>query len=246
MLMTQHPTRDAATLAVCHGHRPQPYRFIHKALRRKMTGVLTQLAAADPHDDSERRDALDALEELLSVCEAHLTHENGHFHRPLAAAGSRAVLAFEDDHEDHVTQIRALRDAARSLEDSADTRSENLYALTLKFSRFVGENFEHMADEETLLTHALWSAFDDATILGFERGLTSTFTPEQSAYYLRWMARALNVAELADLLHGARREVPAEVFSLLCGIVREEVTDPRWSRIAQALELGPDGSARAA
>lgn len=246
MLMTQHPTRDAATQAVCHGHRPQPYRFIHKALRLKMTGVLTQLAAADPHDDTERRDALGALEELLSVCEAHLTHENGHFHRPLAAAGSRAVLAFEDDHEDHVAHIRALRDAARAVEDSADTRAEGFYALMLQFSRFVGENFEHMADEETLLTHALWSAFDDATILGFEHGLTSTFTPEQSAYYLRWMARALNAAELADLLHGARGDVPADVFGVLWGIVREEVTNARWSRIAIALDLDSDSEARAA
>ena len=240
MLMTQHPTRDAATLAVCHGQRPQPYRFIHKALRLKMTGVLSQLAAADPHDDTERRDALAALDELLAVCEAHLSHENAHFHRPLAAAGSRAVLPFEDDHESHVATIAALRAAARAVEDTPDVRAANLYALTLQFSRFVGENFEHMADEETLLTHALWSAFDDATILGFEHGLTSTFTPEESAYYLRWMARALSVPELADLLRGAQAGVPEPVFGMLCGIVRGEVRPERWTRIAGTLGLAQE------
>lgn len=246
MLMTEHPTRAAATLAVCHGQRPQPYRFIHKALRLKMMSVLTQMASADPLDDVERQAALDALEELLAVCESHLGHENDHFHAALRTHDARAVLPFEDDHEDHVSSIATLRRMADSVRDEPDDRQAGFYALYLQMTRFVGENLEHMADEETLLTHALWRAFDDQAILGIEHGLTSTFTPEQSAYYLRWMARGLSVPELVQLLEGARSAAPAPVFEQLCGIVRDEVARERWDRVAGALELDDAGRSAAA
>lgn len=242
MLMTEHPARDAATLAVCQGTRPQPYRFIHKALRLQMTGVLAQLAAADPHDDAERETALDGLEELLAVCESHLGHENDHFHAALSARDERAVLPFEDDHDDHVVRIASLRRMAAAVRDEPETRAGAFYALYLQVTRFVAENLEHMADEETLLTHAFWRAFDDQGILDIEHGLTSTFTPEKSAYYLRWMARSLSVPELVQLLDGAKSAAPAPVFEGLCGIVCEEISRPRWDRVAKALELDDAGA----
>lgn len=237
MLTTDHPARDEATAQVCRGRRLQPYRFIHKALRALMLRTLQQAGQLDAGDAADRRALVAAVEELLQVCTDHLTHENRFFHAPLRERAPRAVLPFDDDHQGHVAAIAALRSRTDRVAAGGAGARADAYALYLELSRFVADNLEHMADEETLLTRALWEHFDDAEIRALEDRLRATFTPQESAYYMRWMLRGLNHAELEILAGGAREGMPAPAFDDLCAMLREELPAPRWARLARVLGL---------
>jgi len=239
MLMTEPTDRDEATATVCHGDRLQPYRFIHKALRALMMRTLQQTATLDAGDAGERVALLAAVEELLQVCSDHLTHENNFFHAPLRERAPRAVMPFDDDHEGHVAAIAALRRRVDRVAAGGPAVRAEAYALFLELSRFVADNLEHMAEEETLLTRALWQHFSDAEILALEDRLRATFTPQESSYYLRWMVRGLNHAELAELVAGARAGMPPPVFDGLCTMLQAELPAGRWGRLARAMDLPP-------
>ena len=65
MLMTEPTSRDATTAAVAASPRPQPYRFIHKALRALMFRTLQQAATLDAARVDERAALQAAVNELL-------------------------------------------------------------------------------------------------------------------------------------------------------------------------------------
>jgi len=233
MLMTENPTLDETTAAVCHAGRVQPYRFIHKALRMLMFRTLQQAATLDAADTTDRAALVGAVEELLKVCSEHLGHENTFFHAALRERAPRAVLAFDDDHQGHELSIAALRTQLRRVAAGGAAVRGEAYALYLALTRFIGENLEHMADEETRLTHALWQHFGDAEIEAIEQRLLATFSPEKHAYYARWMARGLDDVELATLAGGAREAMPPEAFAGLFELLAAELPIPRQARPAQ-------------
>lgn len=239
MLMTETPSRDEATTTVCHGNRLQPYRCIHKALRRLMFDTLQQVATLDATDAAQRTTLVAAVDELLHVCSEHLGHENRFFHSALRERAPRAVLPFDDDHQGHELSITLLREQLARVSEGGATVRGAAYALYLTLTRFVGENLEHMADEETRLTQAFWQHFSDDEIEGIEHALRATFSPQKNAYYARWMARGLDDVELAALAAGAQAAMPPEVFEGLAGLLMAELPTPRQARLARALGLPP-------
>ena len=239
MLMTETPTLAETTTAVCHASRLQPYRFIHKALRMLMFRTLQQAATLDAADPTARATLVSAVDELLKVCSEHLGHENSFFHAALRERAPRAVLAFDDDHQGHELSMVALRTQLGRVAVGGQAVRGEAYALYLTLTRFIGENLEHMADEETRLTHAFWQHFSDAEIQAIEQRLLASFSPEKSAYYARWMARGLDDVELATLATGARETLPPEVFDGVIELLMAELPTTRQARLARALGLPP-------
>lgn len=241
--MNTHDTATDPLFAVCASRRDQPYRFIHKGLRVLLAQAQQQAGACDVQHADERAALVDTVEQALAVCSDHLAHENRFFHEPLRQRAPRAVLPFENDHLEHVEQIGALRLLLQRVRDAGPDGGALAYALYLKFSQFVGENLQHMADEETVLTQALWEHFGDAELAALEDALRAALSPQESVFYLQWMARGLNGSELAALLAGARAGAPVEVFAQLSGLVMAELPAPRRARLAAQLGLAADGVA---
>lgn len=239
MLMTETPTLYETTSAVCHAGRLQPYRFIHKALRMLMFRTLQQAATLDAADATDRAALVAAVDELLKVCSEHLGHENTFFHAALRERAPRAVLAFDDDHQGHELSIGALRTQLGRVAAGGTAVRGEAYALYLALTRFTGENLEHMADEETRLTHTFWQHFSDAEIEAIEQRLLATFSPEKSAYYARWMARGLDDVELATLAAGAREGMPPAAFGGVLELLMAELPPLRRARLARAMGLPP-------
>ncbi|MBX3611616.1 MAG: hemerythrin domain-containing protein [Hydrogenophaga sp.] len=235
MLMTPDNHQSENTQFVCHSARVQSYRFIHKALRALMFRTLQQVASLDADDAGERTTMVAQVEELLQVCSDHLDHENRFFHSALRERAPRAVMPFDDDHDDHVGTIAQLRHQLDQVAMGGSAAAQHAYALYLGLTRFVGENLEHMAEEETTLTRTLWQHFSDDEIHALEGRLQASFAPQESAYYLRWMARSLNHAELATLMQGARAGMPAAAFAELCDLVRDALPQNRWARLSRTL-----------
>lgn len=232
------PVLPPQTLAsVCASARVQPYRFIHKGLRVLMLHTLRNAGALDCSHAAERAQLVDEVERLLSVCADHLAHENRYFHEPLRERAPRAVRAFHDDHLDHLAAIDELRLLLQRVRDAESDAPALAYELYLSLSTFIGENLAHMAEEESTLTRALWEHFSDAEINALVAALEATLSPQEMGFYLGWMARGLNVAELAQLLGEARPAVPPAVFTEMTDTVRAALDTPRWARLAATLGI---------
>lgn len=226
-----------ALAAACAGTRLQPYRFIHKALRRELFAVLQAAGALDVTLWEERNRLVAEVERVLAVCADHLAHENQFLHEPLRARLPRTVVPFDDDHAEHLASIDALRLLLQRVRDAGDDAAALAYELYLRLSQFVGENLAHMAEEESTMTRALWAHFSDAEIAGFVDGIHATLSPEENAMFVRWMAHALNATEQAQLLGDLRAHAPAEVFEAMSALVRHEIGAARWMRLREALDL---------
>lgn len=239
MLMMTTPSSAEALEQVGSGRRIQPYRAIHKGLRQLMMRTLNLAATLDASLPDERDQLAAAVEELLRTCADHLEHENTYFHAPLRQRAERAVLAFEDDHQHHLASIEELHKRLAVVKLGTDDVRQHAYALYLELTRFVAENFEHMADEETQLTLALWQHFSDEEIEEFENRLRASLTPQENAYYLRWIAVGSDATELADMARQARASMPADAFEGVCALLSDVLPAPRWTRLARELGVPP-------
>lgn len=210
--------RPDAIAAAAATPRFAPYRYIHKGLRVLMFSTLQRAGALDASVAGDRAQIVGDVERLLATCADHLAHENQFFHEPLRKRAPRAVLPFHEDHLEHQDALDALGALLLRLRDGSEAQAPTLaYELFLRLSVFVGESLEHMAEEESALTLALWEHFSDEEILAMEAALQATLAPHELAFYLGWMAQGMNASETIALLAGARPHLPPEAFGQLAG-----------------------------
>jgi len=231
--------RDAIALAASSS-RFAPYRYIHKGLRVLMFSTLHRAGALDASRAEDRAQIVEDVERLLSTCADHLAHENQFFHEPLRQRAPRAVLPFHEDHLEQLDALHALGLLLARLRDAPATLAPALaYELFLRLSVFVGENLEHMAEEEGALTQALWEHFSDGEISAMESALQATLAPHETAFYMSWMAQGMNASEATTVLAGARPHMPAELFAQLAATVQAAMPARRWTVVARALGMPP-------
>lgn len=185
----------------CATARIQPYRFVHKALRREMFNMLHAAGSLDAANTVERETLVAEVERLLALCADHLAHENQFLHAPLREHLPRTVVPFDDDHAEHLASIDALRLLLQQVRDASDEAGALAYELYLRLTQFVGENLAHMAEEECTMTRALWAHFTDAEIAGFIEAIHATLSPQEIELFMQGLAQSLNASELAQL-HG--------------------------------------------
>ena len=235
------------TQTVAFTERQKPYRNIHKALRAAMTKTLTTVSQTDPYEPAERLAAAAAVDDLIHACANHLDHEMTFIHPVLRERGLETVHAFDDDHEsqkDVMVRIRSLAETARKATPAS--AREAFYQLYLELSAFIGHNFEHMAEEETLLTEALWRHFSDQEILEIEGRIVASLPPQEAAWSIEWMSKSLNHPELVELLSGMKAVMPPPVFEGVLGLVRGHVKPASAARLDRDLGLGEPEARRVA
>jgi hypothetical protein len=233
---------------ICATARLQPYRFIHKALRALMFQTLQTAGSLDVADPAQRQLLVAEVDRMLTVCEDHIAHENGFLHEPLRARSPRAVRPFENDHWDHLAGIETLRLLLQRVRDAQahEHAAALAYELYLRLSQFIGESLAHMAEEETTLTSILWNHFSDEELLGFIHALEATFSQDEKAFYLAWMARALSAPELAQVLQPPGTATPPEVFACQMATVKQALPASRWTELVARFGGPPDGHSLAA
>jgi len=212
------------------------YTIVHKGLRGFMTDVLNRWGRTDVSDDCERATAIQQLRALLGMCRGHLQHENDFVHTAIEKVRPGATQQLAGEHVDHIREIDALHAALDALEAAAvDQRPAIAQRLYRDLSRFVGENFVHMAVEETDNHRALIEAYTDGEILAIEHAIVSSLTPEESFAGLRWMIPQINASERAFLLGGMKRGAPPEAFKLVMDLAREALSQRDFYKLEKAL-----------
>lgn len=237
--MTETATRPEAATAV-KAPRLDLYVAIHKALRQFMAHTVGRLGALDLEEEEDFRAVLGEVQSLLDLMKAHLQHENDFIHTAIEARRAGGARHTADDHGLHQDAIANLEDEARALSVvRPEQRPAHALRLYRHLAEFVGENLVHMQVEETRNNEALWALYDDAELLALHDRLLAAVPPAEMALVLRWMAAALNPAELAALFGDMQRKAPAPVLEAMLDIARAQLSEKRWAQLARALGRPP-------
>lgn len=189
------------------GQRHNFYKPIHKGLRTVAHATVERAQRTDFSQPGEVAELFGAVEEAFAIFEGHAAKET-EFIAPVLRVCAPA-LAADSDGEHHEQELR-LRDLRRGLQAAARRGSPVLGdAFVVALSRFVGEMFLHMADEEERLMPALWAAFEDEALVRIHQALLASIPAPEKARVFEWMMPALSAPERAELLAGSRRTAPA-------------------------------------
>lgn len=216
------------------------YSGIHKALRQFMAHTLRQLGLMDVEDADDMAGALAGVEALLGALKSHLQHENDFLHTAIEARRPGSARHTADDHLLHQDAITNL---AEELAGLRSARPEHRATLALRLYRhlaeFVGENLVHMQVEETRNNEALWALYRDDELAALHDRLIASIPPDEMALTARWMAAALAPQELAGLCLDMQRKAPPPAFEALLDVMRTQLDEKRWAKLARALGRPP-------
>lgn len=216
------------------------YAGIHKALRAFITDTMARVGRCDWEDEDDARRALAQLTDLLAVCEVHVHDENVFVHPAIEARRPGVSGRVAGEHEHHLDEIRALRNAATTLGGLRGiARRQAAHALHLGLALFAAENFVHMNHEETVHNPALWEAYTDEELARIEAELVASIPPQAMGLVAPWMLRSLCHQERVALLTGMRQGAPAEAFEGMLELAAAELAPRDWAKLARALDLAP-------
>ncbi len=214
------------------------YMAIHKAMRACMNETLMTLGRMDVDDESEVAAALAQLRELLHLCSKHLQKENQFVHAAMEKRKPGSTADCASEHIEHECAIERLQHA-RGIVGAASGLQRRELALRLyrDVALFIAHNFEHMRYEDIEHNAVLWSAFSDAELIAIENALKASIPPQDMAIFARWLLCANDHAFRVGMLGGVRAHAPADVFEMLLGIARANLSERDWRKLAQSLEL---------
>jgi hypothetical protein len=209
------------------------YAPIHKALRLFMSDTLMALGRLDLDDPQDLEAGLAQLDALLDAAAHHLQHEDDVVHPALEARNSGASTRIAAEHREHLDAIATLRCAAAALRERPEAATA--HRLYRQLAAFVADNFEHMEVEETRHNQALWAAYTDAELQQIEGRILARIGPQEMAQWLRWLIRALNPAQRAQLVAGLPPDAQAPVLAS----ARSLLDDNAWAKLCRALGRAP-------
>lgn len=217
------------------------YAPIHKGLRNAMQASLLRLGQLDPSDPADVSEALEQLRDTLGWLENHLEIENGIIHPAIERrCESEGVARIRHDHEDHKREFEALKRAADALEQAATESGASQRAcarqLYLSWTKFVADNYLHMAVEETEMNALLWELFTDAELAQILGTILAGESPVQLQRALRYMMPAIDPRHRARMVGDVRRNVPPPVFVQLLSGMRSTLSARDYAKLAAALE----------
>jgi hypothetical protein len=192
------------------------YGPVHKGLRLAQTQMLVRLGACGGDDAAELATLLGDLIHLLHVAEHHLENEDRWVHTALEARAPGSTVRLAQDHEHHRQTFEEL-EVLIAEADVADLtqRARAMRQLYLRFSRFMADDFAHMAEEEQLILPILQSLFTDAELERIEDQILSGISPEALVSFGRLMIPAATRADRIALLSAIRANAPAEGFAAI-------------------------------
>jgi hypothetical protein len=210
-------------------NRHDPYGAVHKGIRAAHMRCLVAIGAVDLTRDAEIDRLVREIGEHLTMCHAHLQHEDTVLHTALDARRPGASAHAAEDHDDHLhsfAELKALLSRLAAAEP--DSRAAALAALYRRFGRFVADDLLHMEHEEHVLLPDLQAAFTDEELRELEGRIVAGIAPDHMVLFLDAMLGALPEADSAALLGAMRAGMPPAAYAALIRAVeaRRETRKP--------------------
>jgi len=212
------------------------YAPIHKGLRLALSRLTVRLGAVDAEDPAAVGEMMAALRAQLAISASHLRHEDLVIHEALRQFAPGAVEDLERDHAHHRQSFAELETLVAQVEATGD-RVASLRTLYLAFSRFVADDFAHMAHEETEVLPVLQALFTDAELMAMEHQILASIAPDMKAQTLALIFPALRPAERLAMALGARQSIPPEVFAGFCALAFAALAPADAEGLAEGLNM---------
>jgi hypothetical protein len=215
------------------------YGPVHKGLRLALTGLLTRLGAQDWMDAQSTTALLDALRAQLEISAAHLKHEEEHIHRLLDARLPEGAIRPRHQHEAHDASFADLALMIETIAAAPQAERPMLgRRLYLRFSTFVAEDFEHMAEEEQAVQPMLQALLTDAEMRAIEAGILAAIPPSRAQAFLTLMIPAMSRPERAAFLAGARAHARDDTaVAMIEGSAMASLPPADWHDLQKRLAL---------
>ncbi|MGE0324953.1 MAG: hemerythrin domain-containing protein, partial [Polyangiaceae bacterium] len=172
------------------------YSAPHKGLRLGLSELLCRLGNLNVKETCAVDAAAERIEELLDLIAGHIAHEEEFVHPAIRAKLPDLAARLEREHHHHAVASDALRNRAEQLVQAAPEERQALAnALYHEFSAFVGENLEHMLEEETEIQPALDLHYSADELRAIEAALVGSIPPGEMVRFLNLMLPAMNPSE---------------------------------------------------
>jgi hypothetical protein len=216
--------------------RHNVYALIHKALRLAMAETRPAVGRLDASDSQEVSDAIVRVRDLLRFCRMHVEAEETFVHPAIEARRPGVSARVAAEHVQHLASIASLERAVEGLARAPGAaRAAAAFALYSELGRFVGENFVHMHEEETVHNRALWEAYGDEELTALENRIKAHHTPEEMTFVLRWMLPAMTPAQRAGLFTSLRKVAPPPIVESVVALARAHVDASGFDKLSLAL-----------
>jgi len=181
------------------------YGPIHKGLRLAHCRLLIRLGAVDVLDRGALATVLADLRAQMILSAAHLDHEEREIHAALEQRVPGAARDLYADHEHHRASFVTIEMAIAAVEATEPSRRRPaVHRLYLAFTRFVGDDFAHMAEEEQTILPVLQDLFTDEELIEIEGRIMAALTPDRMIAYAQLMIPAAGPADRVALLNRVR------------------------------------------
>ena len=213
---------------------------VHRGLRALLLETSQQLQQTDFANADEATDAVERVNGVVKIFDAHAAKEDKFVFAAIAAYEPSVVDAFEQEHvEDHKLGQDLQNWLTAFGYAVAPSAKETIAAeLTKSFIEFSVFNLRHMAKEENVINPLLWRYYSDDELRGIAQEITKSVPPHEAAVMGRWMVRGLNNTEILNWLKSAKNNAPQPVFEGLLSIAETELQPQRWSQVQDALFEG--------
>jgi hypothetical protein len=187
-----------------------PYRLIHKAIRKRLFECAMLLGATD----LESAEALSTLRQQLGGMFMFLSHHAEHEEKviqPLLAGKASAEL------EALAREHRQIDEATARFKAAVDALpAGDGHAVYLQCCDLVARYLDHTLREETVVLEALRRHLSDAEFLALVRADYGSEVPEAMAPMLKRIQSAFNPADLRKLYQEMALVMSPEAFARLC------------------------------
>jgi len=220
-------------------NRHDIYGPAHKGLRLALSRLVIQIGQTDFADFASSRETIAALRCQMAFSEAHLNHEEHEIHGPLNERAPGSVMALDAAHAHHRASFVWIEELMQRIDNAiGDERRRLGRDLYLRFTQFVAEDFEHMAEEEKVTLPLLWEHFTDEELMAMEGRIVAGLKPEQAIFSIGLMIPAMNPAERIRFLSFARSSAPRPAFdALLNQAVRPALDEEAFADLSEGLGL---------
>jgi len=132
------------------------YRPVHKAIRHVLFSTSHNVGMTDFGGDADVQEALEAVDNMLSLLHIHREHEDKYVHPPAESRIPGITANFEADHLKDIalsTEVGEITGRIRSA--SVEDRVALGIQLHERLNAYIGIYLGHLYREETVMQQAL-------------------------------------------------------------------------------------------
>lgn len=222
--------------------RLKTFDFPHRGLRNAL-GQFSMLAGTTNYQDPAQVDVLCALgQDVFRMLDVHAHSEDSVVLTDLELRLPGASERNCNEHGQIEKKQKKVKQALEAVQMASRERAD-ISALAEHFRaalyNFHASYLRHMVGEEQETQSLLWQYFTDDELLGHHKQIVGSMTPDMLLLGIRFMTPALSAPERTVYIGSIKAGAPPEQFTGIMEFLRQFLSEPEWSELAESVEYEP-------